>query len=233
MRLLLVPTLALLAMAVSAQQVPAGVSLVTATGAAEAKAEPDMATIRIGVETQGKTAKEAQAGASALANRLVAAAMKIVPDKKAYQTSDLSLYPEYSQNDGGLVPPKLVGYRARNVLTLRLDDVTRVGLLVDAVTEAGATNVDSIAFGLKDDKPARRQALVDAVREARAKAEAMAEGLGLKIAAVYSIDEGAGLVVRPYEMPMAMMGRAKMDTPVMPGEVSLSASVTVRFYLTK
>ena len=204
-------------------------NLVTVSGNAESKSAPDMATIRIGVETLGKTAKEAQASTSALANRLIAAALKVVPDRKAYQTSDLSLNPNYAQVQNAA--PRITGYTARNILTVCVDDVTKVGPLVDAVTEAGATNVDSISFGLKDDKAARRISLMDAVRDARDKAEALAAGLGLRLGDVYSVDEGGGAVVRPYAMArMAMMSES---TPVLPGEVSVSASVTVRFRLIK
>lgn len=245
----LVPAFALLAFTASAQA-PQGQTtlpnLVSSSGNAEIKLAPDMATIRIGVETQGKTAKEAQASTNLLANRIIDAALKIVPDRKAYQTSDLSLFPEYTQPGGGggingggfgggsvAIPegPKLIGYRARNVLTIRIDDISKVGPLVDAVTDAGASNIDSISFGLKNDKAARRQALVDAVREAREKAEAMAEGAGLRLGDVFSIEEGGGTTVRPYEM--ARMADMKMETPVMPGEVSVGAMVTVRFRLVR
>lgn len=244
LRSFLVPAAALLALTASAQSgqgAAAGVNLVTASGSAEAKNAADMATLRIGVTSLAKTAKEAQATTSALANRLIQAALAVVPDRKAYQTSDLSLNPEYSNPPfapggfgGETTPPqgpKLVGYRATNVLIVRVDDVSKVGALVDAVTQAGATNVDSIAFGLKDDKAARRQALIDAVKEARAKAEAMAEGLGLRLGDVYSVEE-SGAIVRPFEM--ANVARFKgADTPVMPGEVTVGANVTVRFRLVK
>lgn len=227
---MLVPVFLLLMTTANAQQTLEPMpSLVTASGAAEAKNVPDMATIRIGVETQARTAKEAQASTSVLANRLIESALKVVSDRKAYQTSDLSLFPEYRN-----VPnqaPTIIGYRARNVLTVRVDDVSQVGPLIDAVTSAGATNVDSIAFGLKDDKGARRVALRDAVRDAREKAEAMAEGLGLKLGDVYSVEEGGGPIVRPYEM--ANVAMSKMATPVMPGEVAVNASVVVRFRLIK
>ncbi len=236
-RVPLVAALAALALAAGAQTpvattLPQG--LLTVGGYAEAKTDADMATIRLGVETQAKTAKEAQASTNALANRLIEAALKVVSDRKAYQTSDLSLEPVYSQPSGypgsaTAQPPKLIGYRALNVLTVRVDDVTKVGPLVDAVTDAGATNVDSISFGLKDSKAARRQALIDAVRDARSKAEAMAAGLGLRLGDVYSVDEGGLPVVRPYEAPAMAMRVA--GTPVMTGEVSLSASVTLRFRL--
>lgn len=230
---MLIPATFLLAMAAYAQ-VPQGVesipNLVTASGNAESKSAPDMATIQLGVETTGKTAKDAQASTNVLANRIIEAALKVVPDRKAYQTSDLSLYPDYT-NEGPGKPAKIGGYRARNVLTVRVDDVSKVGPLVDAVTAAGATNVDSISFGLKNDKAARRQALIDAVKEAREKAEALAEGLGLRLGEVFSVDEGGGPIVRPYAAPM--MARAEKSTPVMPGEVSVSANVTVRFRLVK
>ena len=230
-RALLLPALLLTAMIADAQTPPTP-SLITASGTAESKTAPDMATIRIGVETQGKTAKEAQAGTNALAQRLVAAALKVVPDRKAFQTSDLSLNPEIAySNVNGAQTQRITGYRARNILTVRLDDVAKVGPLVDAVTDAGATNVDSISFGLKDEKPARRQALMEAVRDARDKAEAMAAGLGLKIFGVASIDEGGGPIVRPYMQTM-MAARSEPSAPVMPGEVSVGVSVTVRFLFT-
>ena len=227
-RAFLLPLALLAAMNASAQQPPMP-NLITASGTAESKVAPDMATIRIGVETQAKTAKEAQVGTNALAQRLIAAAMKVVPDAKAFQTSDLSLQPQYtgSTRPGQNDPPHIASYVARNVLTVRLDDVTKVGPLVDAVTDAGATNVDSISFGLKDEKPARRQALMNAVRDARDKAEAMAAGLDVTVIEVFSIDEG-GADVRPYAVPMMAMSR-EAKAPVMPGEVSLSANVTVRF----
>ena len=225
-RSLLLPAFTLLAVSAFAQTSPLP-QLITVNGTAESKIVPDMATIRIGVETRAKTAKEAQAGTNALAQKLVAAAMRVVPDRKAFQTSDLSLSPDYSNVPGQL--RQLVGYRARNVLTVRLDDVTKVGPLVDAVTDAGATNVDSILFGLKDERPARRQALIDAVRDARDKAEAMAAGLGLKLYGVYGIEEG-GASVRPYAMAMSSR---EASAPVMPGEVSIGASVTVRFLFTQ
>ncbi|RYG23848.1 DUF541 domain-containing protein [bacterium] len=235
-----VPALTLLALT-SYAQAPQGEAvmpnLVTVSGTAESKAAPDLATIRIGVQTSAKTAKEAQTANNEKANKIIEAALKIVPDRKAFQTSDLSLYPQQAVSPintgdgGGLGQPRVVGYMASNILTVRLEDVTKIGPLVDAVTTAGATNIDSIAFGLKDDKAARRQTLRDAVRDARDKAEALAEGLGLRLGDVYSIEEGGGVRVMPYRMES--MAMAKMDTPVMPGQVSLSGNVTVRFRLVK
>lgn len=240
-RSFLVPAAALLALTSSAQAPQGGSSVqntVTVTGNAESKTAPDMATIRIGVQSSAKTAKGAQEANSETANRIIAAALKVVPDRKAFQTSDLSLFPQYAPPTGGGLsgmepqPQRLIGYMATNILTIRLEDVTKVGPLVDAVTGAGATNIDSIAFGLKDDRAARRQALRDAVRDARDKAEAMAEGLGLKLGEVHSIEEGGGVRVMPYQMAnMAALRDA--NTPVMPGQVSLSGSVTVRFLLAR
>ena len=237
-RIPLVVALAALALTAGAQTAPSQV--ITVTGNAESKTAPDMATIRIGVETQAKTAKEAQASTSALANRLIAAALKVVPDRKAYQTSDLSLEPVFTQQTRPAGAPGMMtteqvitGYRARNVLSVRIDDVSKVGPLVDAVTDAGATNVDSIAFGLKDEKAARRLALGDAVRDARDKADAIAAALGVEIYAAYSVDEGGGPIVRPYEMRAMVGGAGGLGTPVMPGQVTLSASVTIRYLFAK
>lgn len=222
--------IAFMTMAAPAQEAPRWTGpVVSATGNAEIETTPDMATIRLGVEAQGATAMAAQNSVNTVAQKIIAAALKVVGDRKLIQTSDLSLFPEYLNRPNEA--PKITGYRARNVVTVRLENIEKVGTLVDDVTQAGATNVDSISFGLKNDKEARKAALRDAVREAREKAEAMADGLGMKLGDVETVEEG-GQIVRTYAMDnFAELRAAK--APVMPGQVSVSGSVTVRFRLVK
>jgi len=215
----------------SAQERPAVTPpLITVNGTGQAEADPDMATVRLGVEAQGKTAGAAQAAVSETTQRVIAQILRLVPDRKRTQTSELTLNPVYSEESvrAGRAP-QIVAYRARNVVTVRMDDLTKVGPVVDASISAGATNLEGIFFGLRNERPARQSALREAVADARAKAEAMAEALGVTLGPLYTADEGG------VNMPFAGYGgratlaNADMSTPVMPGQLQISATVTLRF----
>lgn len=198
--------------------------VVSVTGNGQASSDPDEATVRVGIQAQGKTAKEAQDKASAIAQKVIADAVRIVGDRKQVQTSDLSLYPQYGDNQ------RVVGYNASNVVSVRLTDLTKVGPVVDAAVADGANNVQGVSFGLKDAKGAMGEALKSAVADARSKAEAIASGFGMKLGPLVSVEEQGATPPRP--MMMAMRAQKEMsDTPVEGGQVETSAGVNVTYRL--
>lgn len=199
---------------------------VTAQGHAEAV--PDLATISLGVTTQGETAGAAMdansAALAAVVTRLKAAG---VADRDV-QTSNLSLNPNWQQNDGTQAP-KIAGYVAMNVLTVRVRALGTLGEVLDAVITDGANTLNGISFGLDDPEPALDRARVAAVKAARARAELLVGAAGLTLGRVVSISEAGGYVP-PGPMPMYRM-EADMAAavPVEGGEVGLTASVTMVF----
>ena len=116
-----------------------------------------------------------------------------------------------------------------NTVRVRLDDLSRVGDVIDAGIEAGANQLEGLAFGLKDETSARTAALRDAAKQARAKADAIAETMNLRIDGVLEVIEG-GVQVMPkyYEMGARVMA-ADAGTPVQPGQVDVNATVTVAY----
>ncbi|MGH9335301.1 MAG: SIMPL domain-containing protein, partial [Vicinamibacteria bacterium] len=104
-----------------------------------------------------------------------------------------------------------------------------VGEVIDVATEAGANSVQNIQFGLKDEAAVKARALREAATDARRKADALADALGLEITGIFSVIEGEPDVVRP--MPayreMAMAQAASAPTPVEPGTIEFRASVTL------
>jgi uncharacterized protein YggE len=98
--------------------------------------------------------------------------------------------------------------------------------VIDAAVQAGATNIQSLRFGLKDPEPARRQALRLATEQARADAAAIASGLGASLGDVISVEESGAITVRE-----AVPGRADAaatQTPIEPGDVDVRASVVIQ-----
>lgn len=208
---------------------------IVVNGAGEVQAAPDEATVQLGVVAQSDNARQAQSEASRIAGAILAAVARLGVPEKAVQTSQLVLTPRYEQPDPqqrGYRDPRIVGYEASNVVSIRLEDLTKIGPVIDAGIEAGANRVDGVGFGLKDDAAARRQALEMAVAEARAKASTLASAAGVSLGPILEIQESGVAVYKPQ---MAMRGMVSMearmaaDTPVSPGEITVSANVMIRY----
>ncbi len=211
----------------------------TASGRAEASAEPDRAVVRFGAVAQAETASAAQKEVNKVMQAGVAAMKKLGIPEASLRTVGINLDPVYSQPPRGGADaarpfvPKVVAYRASNTLQVELADITKVGPVIDAGVAAGANNVEGLSFQLKDDTKQRQEALRGAVREARAKADAIAAAMGVQLDSVLDVNEGGVNIIQPR---MAFTGMAKIadasfETPVQPGQVRVEASVTIRYRL--
>ena len=218
------------AMAVPAfAQQPPPPPTINVSGNGTIKVDPDMATVRLGVQAEAKTAKEAQALASGTAQKILNAITALGIEKRDIQTSNLMLYPVYGNPDPARPTRQVVtSYRAGNTVTIRVNDLTKVGPVIDASVAAGGNEIQGVDFGLKDDSVARREALKKAVADAKSKAQAIAEALGVQLGDIYEASESS---VQVAPMPMAFRGVA-MDavaTPVSAGQLDVTGSVSLRF----
>ena len=206
----------------------------TVTGVSESAAAPDRAFVRAGAVVRADSAAAAQDGV----NRIVQAALEAVRaagvEEKQITTTGLSLAPVYGPThadaQGNPVPPRLVGFEARNTITAELADPSRTGPVIDAMVKSGANEIQGVWFDLRDDTGIRGRALRDAVNNARAKANAIAEAMGTRISGVVEVTEGGAEIVRPMRggaMARGMAAEAVASTPVQPGQVKVNASVTI------
>jgi uncharacterized protein YggE len=198
---------------------------VVAHGNGEIRAVPDRAVIALGAEQTSRTPKEAQAAVAAamtaVQQRLAGAG---VP-KDAMRTTAYDVQPQFDWANG---KQTLRGYQARHVIDVRVDDIARVGELLELAIAAGGTSVHGVRFDLKKRAALERDALTRAVEDARARAEAMAAGAGTKVVEIVRIEEGGRPGPEPVMMRMAA-GQMAADAapPVAPGETVIRASVTV------
>jgi uncharacterized protein len=202
----------------------------TVTGTGEARVTPDEATVRLGVTRQAPTAQAVQEQVNAAMGKIIEAVAGLGVPREQIRTAQITLFPVYApQRPQAEEEPRIVAYRASNILSVRLQQLPLVGRVIDVGLEAGANQVEGIQFGLRDELAARQEALREAVREARQKAQTMAEALGVRLDRIQSVQEG-GVVVQPpfFAGDMAMRAEAA-PTPVLPGQVSVNASVTIRY----
>lgn len=201
---------------------------IVVSGNGTVRADPDVAYVRLGVSSRAATAREAQAQTNAAIAKFYSALDALRIDRKDIQTSRLTLNAYYDNPRPGQ-RPEIAGYEAENVVTVRLIDFTKIGPVVDAGVDAGVNNMQGVSFSLVDDTKARLEALQAASREAKAKAEAIASALGIRLGAILVVNEG-GSYAPPrmdYERGAAM--EMKSGTTVSPGQLDITANVSIRF----
>ncbi len=231
---MLTPLLApfVLAVLVQAPAVPAATTdtpVIVTTGEAVVKMAPDRVWVTIAAESRARSPRESQ--------RANADAMKAVLDKlkaaglpaDAIRTAGYDLQPEFDYVNG---KQSLRGYVARNTIEVRVDEVTRAGEILDAAVGSGATTVSGIRFDLKDRSTAERQALRQAVADARGRADAAAAGAGMKVDRVVRIEEQRAMMPEPR--PMYAMARQSVMAepnasapPIAAGELEVRSTVTM------
>lgn len=201
---------------------------VTVVGEGLAAAAPDVAIVTGGVVTRDKTASGALKANAAAMNKVLGAVKQAGVEDRDVGTAGLSVQPQYD-DDGSGRSMKLVGYEARNVVTIRARAIDRFGELVDALVGAGANQIENLAFDVSDRERKLDHARGAAVADARRKAELLAAAAGAKLGPVMSIDEDAGYSepAQPYARSMKAMDAA--STPIAKGELELRARVTVRW----
>jgi uncharacterized protein len=200
--------------------------LVTVIGEASISVKPDTAVIRIGVTSQGKTAKAAsEANAKEMTAVLAAIKANGVADRDI-QTSRLSLQPQYDPNKGGTA--RLLGFRVTNQLTVKIRETDKLPDFLDRTVAAGANEMSGIEFIVSEQSKLLDQVRAEAIVNAHRKAELYAHAAGAKVGHVVSItDEGA---IQPPSPVKAF--RAGSAVPIAPGEQMLRAAVTVSYELT-
>ena len=207
---------------VMAEEVRAPMINVTGTGTVEAA--PDIASLTIGVTTQGETAVAALAANSAAMEAVMARLTAAGVEARDMQTSNLSVNPNWTGYDSSA--PTISGYVAANLLTVTIRDLAGLGPVLDAAVQDGANTLNGLSFGFADPGPLLDEARKEAVADARARAELLATAAGVKLGRVLSISEGTP---EGGPMPMFKAELAAAPVPVAAGAMDVAASVTI-FY---
>ncbi len=199
---------------------------ISVTGTGTVESAPDMATLMIGVTTQGATAAEALAENSKATEAVIARLTASGVEARDLQTSNLSINPNWTGYDSST--PTISGYVASNMLTVRVRALDTTGAVLDAAVADGANTLNGMTFGLADPEPAYNEARKEAVSDARAKAELLAVAAGVKLGPVLSIAD-AGAMTDPA--PMYRDAVAASPVPVQGGELALIATVSVTWQI--
>jgi uncharacterized protein len=205
----------------------APVTGITVQGVGKVTLKPDLATISVGIQAQAPTAARAQADASTVMNKVIAAMRKAGIADADMTSQWVSLQPQYIYAPNGSIPPRVTGYQANQSLSVKVRKIDNSGAVIDAAVAAGATQVGGISFSVSDPTAATAQARAAAMADAKKRASALAQAAGVSLGALITVTELSAPAPVPYVAgDLAAPG---VSTPVQPGTTDLEVDVQATF----
>jgi uncharacterized protein len=200
------------------------------SGTGKVPVAPDKADLSLSVEVQAKTAEGARNQAAAAMEALIKAVQDADVADKDIQTRSVSLYPNYSPDNGN----KIIGYQLSNQVAVGIRDINNVSAVIDSAVKAGgnSTRMQGINFALDNPEKALAEAREKAYANAKIKAQQYAKLAGVALGSPLHISESSDIPPGPMpyeEMRIKTTMAASISTPVHTGEQEVSVTVDVMF----
>ncbi len=203
----------------------------TVQGQGKVSAVPDIATLSVEVSHEGADLDPILAQVRKEMSRVLEVAKAQGISDKDIQTESFQVHPKYEQDKHG--NPHRAGFAAANRVSVKVRDLKKAGKVLSAVLNAGATTVNGPDFELDNPQAAEREALAAATKDAKAKAQAVADAAGVQLGEITSINpqnvNWPGPRPPTFMRAMAMPMAAPSEEPLSAGEQTLAASVTITY----
>jgi uncharacterized protein len=210
--------------------------VIHSTGTGNIIGTPDRAQVTFSVQTENTDVKQAQADNAVKMNEVIDALVNSGIPRDGLKTTGYNIYPVYEESSG-ILTTKIKTYRVTNTLTVTLHDVSKTGEVIDIAVANGINQAESIQFMMSDEQSQvlRTQALQKAVSRARSDADTVAAAMGTTITGVKNADISAGyspVLFQNYQYDtVGAAMKSSTPTPVQPGDITVSATVTVTYTL--
>ncbi|MEX2157974.1 MAG: SIMPL domain-containing protein [Dehalococcoidia bacterium] len=202
---------------------------VTVSGSGSVFGEPDVALITLGVDASAQSVGDAREQAAASMDAMLNALKDGGVAENDIQTQRVSVQPQYDYSGN---KQELIGFTVSNIVTAKVRAIDDTGDLLDAAVTAGGNlaRVESLSFTIDDPSTLEEQARRDAMAEARAKAETLADAGGVELGEPISISETGGPVPVSFGAEAAFQA-ADTSTPIETGQLEVQVSVQVVYGL--
>lgn len=199
------------------------------TGSATIQSSPDLATLRVGVQSFDKNVEKAVNDNNTKIESIILNLENKGLTEKDMETDQFNISPqrEYRNNN----PPIVVGYNVSNILTVKIRNLESLGEIMQMTVGSGANTINGLSFSIEDPNPLRQKARGLAMEDALSRAEILADASGIEVGKPISIQELSygGPVVKSENLAgaeFAMDARIPIQTP---SEVGIQINLQVRF----
>lgn len=201
---------------------------VSANGQGQVQATPDIARLSIGIQAQAATVADAQSQATRAMNDLMNVLIGQGIQKKDIQTQNFNIT-QLTRYDQARQQSVITGYQVTNTVVAKIRTIDNVGPIIDASAKAGGdlTRVQGVSFGVDDPTPYLNQAREKAMADAKAKADQMASLAGVSLGKPVSISESSYQPPVPVPIMRSAAPATDGQTPISPGEMSITVNVQI------
>lgn len=205
---------------------------IAVSGEGEVSVVPDMATVSLGVLIEATETGSAMDQASSATAAILAKLAEVGVADADVRSGSVRLTPRYGRTVlGGTDFSKIEGYTAQNTVDVKVRDINALGGILSAVVGQGANTINGIDFGLQHPEDVMDAARRAAVAEAIRRAALYADAAGVALGPLMSLNENGYTGVPMFRggpmMMDAMASAPSMDVPVAPGEITVSANVSM------
>lgn len=207
--------------------------VISVTGSAERRVQPDMVRLEIGIESRDAQLETARREAGTKTIAVLRILEEIGVAKPDIDSGSLVVQPEFAWN-AKTGERRLQGYLVARTVRVRLLAIDKLGAILERSVKVGANQISPPQFALQDETRVKRQLLTEATRDAKQNAIAVAEGLGVKLGAARKI-EVADAEIPSFMAPMMLRTsapdgeKATTDESYKPGDVNLRTRVNGTF----
>jgi uncharacterized protein len=201
-------------------------NLIKVRGEGEIAVQPDIASVNLGVVTEGKELIVAQQQNSVAANKVIDTLTRLGIDSNQIQTFDYRIEPDYEYDQGKQI---FRGYKITHILDIKIDDLNIIGKVVDTAVQNGANYVANIQFTTKYKETYYQQALTYALNNAGNKAKTIANTLRVTLNPTPILVVEGGEMIQPIELQQVAFAKAVNSTQIQPGQLIIKASISADF----
>lgn len=224
-------SLVLLGTAAQAQQ--SNLRTVNVNGQGEVRAEPDRATVTLGVESRKPKLEDARAEVAKTVDAVLKLTRELKIDQKLVRSTRVNVQPEYNWGNGQPNERTLIGYYVARQVEVELQDLEKLGQLLERSTDLGVNQMGDPRLDSSKRQSLVREALAKAVADARENAEVIAKAAGATLGRARTISANAEYAPPAMPMVRAMALEAKQagGAPYQSGEMTFNATVNVQYDL--
>ncbi|BAL80322.1 SIMPL domain-containing protein [Caldisericum exile] len=199
---------------------------ISVTGEGYVEVIPDIAYLNFGVFFEDLDPAKAMDGLATKASGIVDVLVKQGIAKEKIKTSVLNLSPIYSYNPQ-TGKSTLEGYRASENFIVETK-ILDAGKILSAIVKAGVNDIGGISFDASNKDNLKLQAIENAMKNARAKADASLKNTNYKVTGIKSISIESISYPQPVFKSFAA-GATQANVPVEGGTLKVNVNVQVVF----
>ena len=201
------------------------------SGEGEVSTKPDIAKVEFAITTQATTSKTAQDANSPKSRAVVEFLKKQGVEEKDIKTVSYNVYPQYSYPR--FDTPQINGYEVTQKFEVKIRDLDKTNIILDGLVLAGANNIANVSFTVDDPEKLKEEARSKAIKDAKKKADALENQLGIRLGKIVNFSENTGGYPTPYYLETkGLGGGVDSDTPEIPiGENEIRVDITITYQI--